>query len=97
MATFEQGETLPCGCVVGHYWCGLHDIGARRSKDSYTWGFGPGDTFVWKIMKANAHRPISDFMPIRSERDYYGSGDGSCSCHIMAPCSYCVSGGDDDE
>lgn len=29
----KNGATLTCGCVIGYYWCGPHDIYTRQDRD----------------------------------------------------------------
>ena len=84
--TLRHGQRLHCGCVVGEYWCGPHDIYAMRVEVTQTWGGSAETGFYLRTLPRNDHRPLSDFMPIR----YPSSGDESgCSCHINAPCARC--------
>ena len=101
MIGLTTGQRLDCGCVVGAYWCGPHDIYARRSKLTYTWRMIPseqGGGFGMESLPPNSHRPDSDFRSTPSDydskdRDYGDVQDRGCSCHINPPCSYCVDGG----
>lgn len=94
MTRLVQGQRLKCGCVVGHYWCGPHDIYAIRRDTTYTWCESDG-SFVWLTLQPNAHKPTSDILPVRSDLDFY-EPEG-CSCHICPPCSWCVEKPDPDE
>lgn len=96
MSGLKHGRVLGCGCVVGEYWCGPHDIYARRSEPTTTWN-GFNGNYYWKTLPPNDHKPLSDFSPVRSEPDDYHDGPGCCSCHINPPCSWCIDQPDPDE
>lgn len=70
-----------CGCVKGAYWCSRHDIYNRqKSNDLPPHGDPRGKGKGEKI----------------SPSDDYNYVPECCSCHIMAPCPFCVDRKDGD-
>ena len=80
---------LPCGCtpdVSGYGWCSkcVHEL--RKE--------------LWRNMEERRRRYDRHFAPIESaelDRACNIIDEECCSCHISAPCSYCISKSEDEE
>lgn len=73
---------LKCGCIPDHYWCSKHDI---YTGNVPPWGAGS--------RRAKESKQVYD-------DEYFDDMDKEpqgCSCHISAPCSYCVNQTEDEE
>ena len=99
----KQGDRLKCGCVVGAYWCGPHDIYAVREKSERIWNARPDGSFYMRKAEPNVSTHLADSARIQSMRFSSGGeypedyeGPTGCSCHINPPCSWCVSQPDPD-
>lgn len=94
MSALTSGQRLPCGCVVGFYWCGRHDAGAVRDTPTCTWAFNfGGEGFRMKTLPANSLVHAADQERISSMRcpTEYPDTEPHCRCHINPPCSFCTS------
>ena len=80
-----MSKTFKCGCVDGHYWCSAHDIYTKSDPNNPV-PFGLG---------LSAKQVHEEYMQREYPDDYE---PGGCSCHLTAPCRFCVSTlGEDDE
>ncbi len=78
-----------CSCVPDLYDCGNC---TRKLHEK-----------IWSTMSEDKKNYDRHFDPVGSGAldgamlDYYGDKPTCCSCHIHAPCSFCVNGGWEDE
>jgi hypothetical protein len=63
-----------CGCIEGYYWCSKHDIYNKQNPNDL-----PPHGYNTEHGKIMA-KEILENTELNT----------SCSCHISAPCSYCV-------